>query len=136
MMSLGQFVFSLTTVPFVDLQRQRNWRHATSSRIGVMNASQFTGPGDDTITLNGIVAPETIGSIASIDELAEMAGKGEAYVLVDGQGSVYGLFVIESLNETQTFHTQNGVPRRIEFALALKRVPDNMLAQADKAAKN
>ena len=35
MMSLDQFVFSLATTPYQELQRQRNWKHRTSSRIGV-----------------------------------------------------------------------------------------------------
>ncbi|MFP3244723.1 MAG: phage tail protein [Paraburkholderia sp.] len=134
MMSLDQFVFSLKTAPFRELQRQRNWKHRTSSRVGSRDASQFTGAGEDTITLNGLVAPETIGSIGSLDELATMADAGDAYVLVDGIGNVYGAFIIDGLNETQTFHTVEGIPRRIEFSLTLKRVDDDMLAQAAKKA--
>ena len=134
MMSLDQFVFSLKTAPFRELQRQRNWKHRTSSRVGSRDASQFTGAGEDTITLNGLVAPETIGSIGSLDELATMADAGDAYVLVDGIGNVYGALIIDGLNETQTFHTVEGIPRRIEFSLTLKRVDDDMLAQAAKKA--
>ncbi|HDR9048596.1 TPA: phage tail protein [Burkholderia vietnamiensis] len=131
MMSLDQFVFSLATAPYRELQRQRSWKHRTSSRIGARDASQFTGAGDDTITLNGMVAPDNdIGSIASIDELARMGDVGDAYVLVDGIGNVYGAYVIESLNETQTYHTQEGIPRKIEFNLTLKRVDDEALQQA------
>jgi phage protein U len=132
MMSLDQFVFSLKTAPFKELQRQRSWKHRTSSRVGSRDASQFTGAGDDTITLNGLVAPETIGSIASLNELATMGDTGDAYVLVDGIGNVYGAFIIDGLNETQTYHTAEGIPRRIEFSLTLKRVDDDMLAQAAK----
>ncbi|WP_175773556.1 phage tail protein [Paraburkholderia phenazinium] len=132
MMSLDQFVFSLKTAPFKELQRQRNWKHRTSSRVGSRDASQFTGAGDDTITLNGLVAPETIGSIASLNELATMGDTGDAYVLVDGIGNVYGAFIIDGLNETQTYHTREGIPRKIEFSLTLKRVDDDMLAQAAK----
>ncbi|MCP1116932.1 phage tail protein [Robbsia andropogonis] len=128
LMSLDQFVFSLTTAPFQELQRQRNWKHRTSPRIGARDASQFTGPGDDTITLTGLIAPETIGSSASLDRLARMADDGDAYVLVDGLGNVYGAYVIESLNETQTYHTKEGIPRRIDFTLTLKRVDDRALS--------
>ncbi|WP_207003911.1 phage tail protein [Trinickia mobilis] len=128
MMSLDQFVFSLATVPYQELQRQRNWKHRTSSRVGARDASQFTGAGEDTITLNGMIAPEAIGSIASLDELAKMGDAGDAYVLVDGIGNVYGAFVIESLNETASYHTKEGIPRKIEFNLALKRVDDSVLS--------
>lgn len=133
MMSLDQFVFSLTTAPYKELQRQRNWKHPTSSRVGARDASQFTGGGSDTITLNGMVAPENdIGMIASIDELARMGDIGDAYVLVDGIGNVYGAFIIESLNETQTYHTKEGIPRKIEFNLTLRRVDDDMLREEPK----
>jgi phage protein U len=137
MMSLDQFVFSLATVPYKELQRQRNWKHRTSSRVGARDSSQFTGVGDDSITLNGLLAPDNdIGSADSLDQLAKMGDVGDAYVLVDGTGTVYGAYVIDSLNETQTYHTKEGTARRIEFNLTLKRVDDDKLgATAKKAAK-
>lgn len=137
MLSLGTFVFSLTTAPYRELQRQRNWKHRTSSRVGVRDASQYTGPGDDTITLNGMVAADNrIGTLASIDDLAKMGDVGDAYVLVDGMGSVYGAYIIDSLNETATYHTPEGIARKIEFNLSLKRVADETLSlkQGDSKA--
>jgi phage protein U len=97
--------------------------------VGTRDASQYTGIGDDTITLNGMVAADNgIGTVASLDDLAKMGDDGNAYVLVDGGGHVYGAYVIESLNETATFHTPEGVARKIEFNLTLKRVADETLA--------
>ncbi|WP_459906939.1 phage tail protein [Caballeronia sp. HLA56] len=130
MMSLGQFLFSLRSAPLKELQRQRNWKHRTSSRVGARDASQYVGVGDDTITLNGMVAQDnSIGTIASLTELAKMGDSGDAYVLVDGSGTVYGAFVIESLNETASYHTVAGVARKIEFNLSIKRVDDDVLAK-------
>ncbi|PTB19559.1 oxidoreductase [Trinickia symbiotica] len=135
MMSLDQFVFALATTPYKELQRQRSWKHRTSSRVGARDASQFTGAGDDTITLNGMVAPDNgIGTIASLEKLAKMGDAGEAYVLVDGIGYVYGAFVIESLHETATYHTREGIPRKIEFSLTLKRVDDSALYAVERSA--
>ncbi|WLE59289.1 phage tail protein [Burkholderia plantarii] len=135
LLSLDQFVFSLQTAPFRELQRQRNWKHAASARVGARDASQFTGAGDDTITLNGMVAEDNaVGTIASLDKLATMGDTGDAYVLVDGSGAVYGAFVIESLNETATYHSKDGRPRKIEFNLTVKRVDDTELSKAATAA--
>ncbi|CAE6755175.1 phage tail protein [Paraburkholderia haematera] len=128
MMSLDQFVFSLATAPYKELQRRRNWKHSSSSRVGARNSSQFNGPGEDTITLTGTVAPESIGSIASIKQLADMGDTGDANVLVDGAGNVYGAWIIDGLDETQTYHTPEGIPRKIEFSLTLKRVDDDMIS--------
>lgn len=125
MMSLGQFVFSLTTLAYQDLQRQTSWRHAANSRVGARPARQFLGPGDDTITLSGMVAMEFANGTASIDEIRTMADTGKAWPLVDGAGYVYGQWVIEGLTTTNTLFLANGVPRRVEFQISLTRVDDN-----------
>ncbi len=64
-----------------------------------------------------------------------MGDAGDAYVLVDGAGNVYGAFTIDSLNETQTYHTAEGIPRKIEFSLTLKRVDDEALSMVKQKAQ-
>lgn len=134
LMSLDQFVFSLSTLAYSELQRQTAWKHRTSSRVGARDARQFVGPGDDAISLQGILAPELTGTLASLDELRAMADAGDAYVMVDGAGKVYGVYVIESINENQSFPNQDGTPRRVEFTIALMRVDDE-LATSFKAGR-
>ncbi|CBW73708.1 Phage tail protein [Mycetohabitans rhizoxinica HKI 454] len=134
MMSLDQFVFGLKTVPYRELQRQRSWKHRTTSRVGARDGSQYTGIGEDTITLNGLLAPDNgIGTTASLAQLVRMADAGHAYVLVDGIGHVYGAFVIDSLRETASYHTRAGIARRIEFSLTIKRVDERQLASVHDA---
>ncbi|KAG0190631.1 hypothetical protein DFQ28_001746 [Apophysomyces sp. BC1034] len=120
----------LITAPFHEWQRRRAWKHRSQSRVGARDARQFVGVGDDTITLHGLVATGTIGSMASLSLLAGMGDSGAAHVLVDGLGNVYGAFVIESFNETATYHTKEGLARKIAFDLTLARVDDNALATA------
>lgn len=122
MMAFGQFVFSLPTLAYQDLQRQSSWRHASNSRIGARPSRQFVGAGDDTFNLCGVLAPELTGGAAALDELREMANAGAAWPLVDGNGIVYGQYVIESLDETKSIFMQDGTARRIEFKLQLTRV--------------
>jgi phage protein U len=137
MMSLGQFVFSLSTLAYHELQRRTSWKHASTSRIGGRNARQFTGPGDDTITLTGWFAPDQgIGKLASLKELRTMGDDGDAYALVDGTGTVYGAFVIEALDEGQSLHTKEGTPRRIEFTLSLTRADDGLVRTRTGPAKD
>lgn len=125
-MALGQFVFCLSTLAYQDLQRQMKWRHVGNSRIGARAARQFLGVGDDTFTLSGVLMPELTGGTGALDELREMGNLGASWPLVDGTGIVYGLYVIESLNETKTVFLSNGAARRIEFQLQLERVDDEM----------
>lgn len=102
MLALGMFVFSLSTAAYQELQRQTNWRHASNSRIGAAPARQFLGRGDDTITLPGIILPELAGTTLSLDTIRLMANTGTAWPMVEGSGRIYGLWVIESLSETNT----------------------------------
>ncbi len=127
MLSLGMFVFSLSTLAYQELQRQTNWRHASNSRVGASPALQFVGRGDDTITLPGIILPELAGSVLSLDALRLMANTGKAWPMVEGTGRIYGLWVIESLSETKTIFFRDGTPQRIEFTLTLKRTDDDRI---------
>lgn len=127
MLSLGMFVFSLSTLAYQELQRQTNWRHASNSRVGAAPALQFVGRGDDTITLPGIILPELAGSTLSLDALRLMANTGKAWPMVEGSGRIYGLWVIDSLSETKTLFFRDGTPRRIEFTLTLKRTDDDRI---------
>lgn len=136
MMALGQFVFSLSTLAHQELQRQTAWRHPSSSRVGARPARQFAGPGDDTITLSGLVAIEFTNGTASIDELRAMGDTGSAWPLVDGAGYVYGQWVIEGLNTTGTLFLQDGTPRRVDFQLTLQRVDDDRTDTLATAAAN
>lgn len=124
-MALGLFVFSLATADYQELQRQTSWRHGSTSRIGVRPAHQFLGPGDDSITLPGVIYPGQIGDIQSLDKLRYMGDSGKSYALVDGMGTLWGTWVIDSLSETRTLFFSDGMPRKIEFSLALKRVDEN-----------
>ena len=125
MMALGMFVFSLHTAAYQELQRETDWRHASNNRIGAAPARQFVGPGDDAITLPGIIFPELAGTALSLDAIRLMANTGKAWPMVEGTGRIYGLWVIESLSETKTLFFRDGTPRRIEFTLSLKRIDDD-----------
>ena len=122
MMALGRFIFSLSTLAYQELQRQTEYRHPSSSRVGAPPARQFVGKGDDSITLPGWVAPELTGTAASLDVLRYMAESGSAWPMIEGTGHILGVWVIESISETRTIFFRDGAARRIEFTLSLKRI--------------
>lgn len=127
MMALGMFVFSMHTVAHQELQRQTDWRHPSSSRVGARAARQYIGPGEDKITLPGTLLPQLTGSRMSLDVLREMADTGQAWMLVDGTGRIYGAWVIQGLAETHSEFFDDGAPRRIEFVVSLERIDDNLV---------
>lgn len=129
MMTLGQFVFNLNTVPYQEMQHSAGWRHPSSSRVGLRPGYQFIGPDEETVTLSGVLLPTFTGGQSSLDELRAMADTGKAWPLIDGTGTLYGLFVIEKLDQTRSEFFSDGAARRIEFTLNLKRVDDDNVDQ-------
>ena len=123
-MSLGLFPFSLPTLLYSQLQRRTDWRHARTGRVGTRDATQFVGPGEDTIALEGTAVAELQDGIASLDQLREMAASGEAWPLVDGAGRVYGTYVITGLDERHRTFSRNGQPLVIDFGIDLLAVDD------------
>lgn len=134
MMALGTFVFSLPQLAYQQLQHATAWRHASSERVGARAAHQYLGPGEETIELSGLVAPELTGDPASLGLLRDLASEGRPLSLVDGTGVVHGAFVITSINTTRTLFFADGAARRIEFQLALLRVDDDAMAEASNPA--
>ena len=134
MMALGPYPFGLDTTAYEQLQRSMQFRHAAAVRVGARDAYQVVGPGEETITLTGKVAPGTVGTLSSITRLEEMGQGGKAYVLVDGAGYVYGTYHIDSIQTTQRAHVADGTPRIVDFSLTLTR-DDALPADEDATGK-
>lgn len=128
LMALGQFVFMPETLSFTEIQRQRAWSFSDNAVARGRAKKQFTGAGADSISLPGIVVQEHgIGIRFAIEELAAMADTGQGYVLIDGSGYLYGVYIIESIDETRSILMFNGVPRKIDFTLKLSRVDEDRI---------
>lgn len=125
LLAIGMFVFEVPNVMFDQLKRRRSWRHPTSERVGARAASQFAGVGDDTITLSGVLAPGVMGRKDALEDLAAMADQGRSWSVVDGDGFIYGAFVILDLDETKRELLANGQAVMIDFSVNLQRVDDD-----------
>ena len=132
LMTLGMFVFGMSTVAYQDLQRSREWRHAGSERHGARDASQFIGPGPDTVTLAGLLVPEVAGSFSALDTLADMADAGDTYPLIDGLGRIFGHYRITRLEEQHLSVMAGGLPRHVGFRIELQRGDDEVDAGASQ----
>lgn len=124
MMTYGMFVFGLSTAAYQELQRQTTWRHASQSRINARPARQFLGQGDDTINLSGTLLPMFTGGQQNLDQLRALGDEGKAWPLIEGTGTYYGMFVIESLSEGKKEFFRDGAPKEISFDLKLTRIDE------------
>ena len=126
MLTLGFFVFQLQTVPYQSLQRSVDYRWPSNSRIGQRPTVQFLGVSEEKITLSGVLMPEITGGRLSLLALNVMADEGKAWPLLEGSGTIYGMFVVNSISETRTEFFSDGSARKIEFTLTLTRVDESL----------
>ena len=105
LMTLGMFVFGMSTAAYQDLQRSREWRHATSERHGARDAAQFIGPGPDA---------------------------GDTYPLIDGLGRIFGHYRITRMEEQHLSVMAGGLPRHVGFRIELARGDDEVDAGASQ----
>lgn len=125
-MAYGLYPFSINTASFDELVRETQYRHPSHDVVGARPLSQYTGPGDETITINGTIYPSFKGSPLSLDALRAMAEEGKPWPLVSGYGYVFGAYVITSVRETRTVHDTWGIPQKITFTVTLKRTEENL----------
>ena len=130
LMSLGQFLFKIDTLSFTEIQRQRAWTYAENEVAIGRAKKQYTGVGSDTVTLPGLIYEEYgFGRRYAIDELASMASTGQGFVLMDGSGYLYGVYVIDNIDETKSYLLENGVPRKVDFTIKLSRTDDELIEE-------
>jgi phage protein U len=129
LMSLGLFVFSLPTIVFTELSHNLAVRFAKNERFGGADAVQFIGPGDETITLTGVTALGINDADTAFGELETMMASGRAWPLVDGQGKVWGDYIILGLDRQGSLFKRGGVPTKTGWTINLSRVISPMASQ-------
>jgi phage protein U len=121
MLRLGSINFALNTAVYQQMQRTAEYRWPGQERFGQLDALQFTGPGEETMTLPGVIYPEFKGSANAIANFRTLASLGQPQTLLDFTGKLYGNWVIVRVEETRSEFALLGVPRKIEFSITLKR---------------
>lgn len=135
-LSLGQFVFNTDSLTFAELQRSRTWDFGKNDIAQGRPQYQFTGVGEETINIPFLIYQgHGFGKNQALDDLAQMADTGGGYVLIDGIGYIYGVFVISSLDDTRSYMDFFGQPKKIDGTLKLIRVDDSRIV-ADKKPSN
>ncbi|MEE8058983.1 MAG: phage tail protein [Pseudomonadales bacterium] len=131
MMLLGVVRFSIDTAAYQQLQRSTQYQWAAQNRLGhpILKrfgiggpTLQYIGPGDETISINGTMYPHYNGSPFHISLMRLQAGLGIPLPLISSSGGfVLGLWIVESIQQTDTALFSDGTARKIEFNLSLKR---------------
>lgn len=134
MMVFGMFVFMLRTTPYQQLRHSQEWRHVKNERVNQSASWQYIGAGDDTVTLEGALYPEITGGNLSLSALETIGFAGRPWPLIEGEGRIYGMYVLTRLERGKSEFDQYGNPRKIEFTLSLSRVDTDFREKLQSAS--
>jgi phage protein U len=126
MMQLGAFKFSLSTAAYQAFSHSTSFRWQGIERYGQIPAQQYTGPGEESITISGDIYPSFAGGTGQLNSMRAEAYKGTALTLVDGNGFAWGKWVILSIEEAQEVFFSDGTPRKMSFNLKLTRYNEDV----------
>jgi uncharacterized protein len=123
------------TPGFETLQRDTQFTWATNDRLSRDPAMQFTGPGEENISIDGRMFPYHFGGLSTIQRLREAGRAGKPYILArfypldqpTGYATeVIGNFVIKRVRTVEKSIGAIGIAHKIEFTLELTRYGDDL----------
>lgn len=129
MMALGSFRFGISRANYQTFSRAAEYRWEQVDRVGAAPAAQFSGPGVQTITLEGVFHPHYHGGLGQMRTMRAIAGTGAPLMMVDGMGFIWDRWVVVSVEETRTHLMSDGAPLKIEFSVQLQSYGGGLLSQ-------
>ena len=119
--AFGWYTFEVFSTPIASGQKTGQQRTARSDPALGEPHYQMLGPGAETITLSGTVAPGVNGETAELEQLNVLRRAGNNYPLINGSGDVLGRYFIDSVTLNETDYWPNGEPKEMNFTVAFTR---------------
>lgn len=138
LVSLGRNFFYIPQLKsdglgFETMQQKTSASWVSQGRLSRDPAMQFTGPGNETISIAGRVYPEFFGGLTTLGQLRTDLRAGKPLTLIryiHGTQSVTGnvsgnRWVIMDLTRAESKLGADGIPNRVDFTLELQRYGDD-----------
>lgn len=120
MLAVGDFIFSVyQNTAFEQLVRTSHGGFSTLDRGGQQPASQQTGPALETIQLSGEILGNTGGD--ALDRLREIQAARQPQPVVEGDGTVLGLWKVQQIVETKSKLIDDGTALKTKFSVSLEQ---------------
>ena len=130
LMRLGEYKFAIETAAYQQLKRTSEWHWPSQHRVWNEPAAQYTGKGDETLSLEGVIYPHYRGGLGQLQAMRAEADQGGVPLdLSDGQGNNWGKWVITRIEEGQSEFLAGGVPQKQTFRLQLKKYAEDLWPQ-------
>lgn len=123
LLALGPHIFEIAPLNFQQIERGTEALWPTISRFGGRPGRQFTGYGDDRVSISGLLYPDEIGGRNEYEAIrATQAAALPVLMLGWATGlsiaaSLFGRVVILNVKDTQSSINRQGYGRKIEFSI-------------------
>ncbi len=123
LMALGPFRFTVPTFTADTLDRQTSGRVAHQNVIGAPPPTHLLGPGPSTMTLNTTFHPLHLNRAGGLmlDAVRAACALQTPLMFVSIVGRVFGRWVIESVDSSETLFAPNGRAQTVTATLKLTR---------------
>lgn len=142
MMQLGDYKFAVSKASFNKLNYESTYRWVPkdSPTKDSPRIMQYIGPGDRSLTINGVIYPQLIeNGLGQVEEMRAQATTGKMLPLcyvesTDDSGNtgnigrILGQWCILSISEERTLFLPDGNPREIHFSMQLKSFSDRSIS--------
>ncbi len=86
------------------------------------------------MTFEGVLYPEITSGNLSLSALETIGFAGRPWPLIEGDGRIYGMYVLTRLERGKSEFDQYGNPKKIEFTLSLSRVDTDFREKLQSAS--
>lgn len=119
MLQIGAVAFSTIGPHYDKLASSAKATWARQKRFARADALQFTGMGEEAVTVSGTIYTDYFQGFSSLSTLRAQMPRPQ--MLVSGAGDVFGLWCIVGVSNEQTYQDQRGRPRKVTFDVKLER---------------
>lgn len=125
----GPVQFELYPLNIHELDHNTATEWARKEVAGAAIYREWVGENDEQIDFRGRVFPEFFegqgkpSGLSHLDQMDRMRRLGQAHMLMRGDGTNFGWYVIEKLARGHTFIDARGIGRQIAFEASFQRVP-------------
>lgn len=117
LLAWGPYRFETGGTSFEELEHKVAQRRRRHEIIGRAPAGQYLGPDVEPVRLRGSVYPRYDGddTARQLREMQASCQAGESYILLSGEGDIYGLFTLERMSRRESHHLTTGSAQKVTF---------------------
>lgn len=124
LLSLGPHIFEIAPLNFQRIERETEAKWPAIARFGGRPGRQFTGFGEDPITITGLLYPDELGGRDEFEAIRATQAAARPVVMTGWAGSgfvarVYGRVVILNIRDEQSAINRDGLGRRISYDITV-----------------